>query len=161
MRDWREVNPWFPEGAGSLFPVVAAAEIFLQPEVGADEEIAAAHLLDLELGLAVFAVLPGDGDDRPRVAADDGLQGDLDGQVEMRREQGPAALDDSAAIGLESVGGVVERDVEADADKEIGEAIDPELQARVVDDLAAFDETAAEDAVPSLLTKRRETTWHV
>src|SRR5471030_254455 len=35
----------------SFFPaVVAAAEIFFQPDVGADEKVTAAHLLDLELG---------------------------------------------------------------------------------------------------------------
>ena len=38
--------------------VVSAAEILLQPDVGADEEVSAAHLFDLELGHAVFAILP-------------------------------------------------------------------------------------------------------
>jgi hypothetical protein len=50
---------------GGRFAVVPAAEILLQPDVGNDEEIPAAHLADLELGHARAAVPPGDRDHRP------------------------------------------------------------------------------------------------
>src|ERR1700677_4443054 len=94
---------------------VAAAEILLQPDIHADEEIAAPHLLYLELGDAVLAVLPGDGDDGPRVSPHDRLEGKLHREVEMRRDERPAAVDHAHPVGLERVRRVVELDVEDDA----------------------------------------------
>src|SRR5439155_768088 len=46
-------------------PVVAAAEVFLQPAIQRDEEIPAPHLLDLQLGFPEAAVLPRDRRHRP------------------------------------------------------------------------------------------------
>jgi hypothetical protein len=83
--------------------------MLFEPEVEADEQIAAAHLLNFELGYAGSAIAPGDGNDGPGVAADDGLQRDFDGEIEVRGEERLATFNDSAAIGLERVGGVVER----------------------------------------------------
>jgi hypothetical protein len=40
--------------------VIAPAEVFFQPDIGADEEVAAAHLFDLQLGDPEFAVVPAD-----------------------------------------------------------------------------------------------------
>ena len=71
------------QAAGRLASVVAAAEGFLEPDVEDDEKIAAAHLLDLELGDARFSVGPGDWDDRVVVAASDRLEWHLDGEVEV------------------------------------------------------------------------------
>src|SRR3954468_13286197 len=50
---------------GLVLAVIAAAEIFLEPDVEADKEITAAHFLDFQLGLAGAAIAPGDGDHRP------------------------------------------------------------------------------------------------
>ena len=108
--------------------VVAAAEVFFQPDVEADEQVAAAHFLDLELGLARAAVAPGDGHDGPGVPAHDGLERQLDGEVEVRRDERAAALDDLAPVGFEGVGGVVERNAEQAPDEEIGQAVDEQLE---------------------------------
>ena len=94
---------------------VSAAEVFFQPDVAADEEVAAAHFLDLQLGDAGAAIAPGDRHDRPGVAAHDGLERQLDREVEVRRNQGTATVDHRRAIGLEGIGRVVERDVKDDA----------------------------------------------
>ena len=116
--------------------VVAAAEVFLQPDVHADEEIAAPHFLDLQLGHAVLPVAPGDRDHGPGVAPDDGLERQLDRQVEMGRHEGAAALDHAPAVGLEGVRRVVQADVEHHPDEEVRQAVHEELQARVVHDVA-------------------------
>ena len=54
------------------FPVVPAGEVFFQANIGADEEVAAAHFLDFELGSAGAAVAPSDGDGGETEAARDG-----------------------------------------------------------------------------------------
>src|ERR1019366_8057512 len=144
----RQLTDWFSATRNSSFPIIAAAEIFFQPDIGADEKIPAAHFADLELWHAMLPVLPGNRHDGPRIAANDGLERELDRQVEVGRQKRPAALDDGAAIGLEGIGRVVERDGEADAHEKIRTAIDEEFDPRVIDDLAALDEPAAEDALP-------------
>src|ERR1035437_3539692 len=151
MRPKRQMTDSFSSTRNSSFPIIAAAEIFFQPDIGADEEIPAAHFADLELGHTMLPVLPGNRHDGPRVAANDRLERKFDRQVEMGRQERPAALDDGAAIGLEGIGRVIERDVEADAHEKIRDAIDEELNPRVVDDLATLDEPAAEDAFPALV----------
>jgi hypothetical protein len=72
-----------------------------------DEEVAAAHLVERKLRLAGRAVRPRDRHDRERMAAYDRLQGQLDGQVEVRRHERLHGLDDLTAVGLERVGRVV------------------------------------------------------
>ena len=44
--------------------IVTSAEIFLEPEVENDKEVAATHFPDLQFRNSVAAVPPGDGDDR-------------------------------------------------------------------------------------------------
>src|SRR4029077_2086559 len=80
-------------GAGFAQLIVAAAEDFLEPDVEHDEEVAAAHLFHLQLRLAGGAVGPGGGDDGEAVAADDGLEGELDGEVEVLGEERLDSLD--------------------------------------------------------------------
>ncbi len=60
----------------------------------------------------------------------------------------PAAFDDGAAVGLESVGGVVERDVEAEAHQQVGQAVDEEFYPRIIDDLAALDRSGCRRRSP-------------
>ena len=43
--------------------IVPPAEIFLEPEVENDKEVAASHFPDLQFRNSVAAVPPGDGDD--------------------------------------------------------------------------------------------------
>src|SRR5512135_3153905 len=67
--------------------VIALRENFFQPEIKDDEEIAAAHLGQLQLRDAVLAVGPTDGDDGVRITADDCLQRHFHREVEMRRDE--------------------------------------------------------------------------
>src|SRR6266540_6387300 len=59
-----------PPGAA----VVAAGQMVLEEDVEHDEQVAAAHLLQPQLGLAVGPVRPGDRDDRVGVPAHDRLE---------------------------------------------------------------------------------------
>src|SRR5262245_18859937 len=81
-----------------LLAVVALAEILLEPDVHADEEVAAAHLLDLELRFTSLAVAPGGGDHCPAVAPHDRLEGDLHRQVEVRGDQRAAPIDHRSPV---------------------------------------------------------------
>ena len=42
--------------------IIPSGKILFHPNIEADEEVAAAHFLDLEFGAAGAAVAPGDGD---------------------------------------------------------------------------------------------------
>ena len=53
--------------------IIPTAEILLEPYVEADEEVAAAHLFNLQLRRARAPVTPGNRDRCPRVTADDRL----------------------------------------------------------------------------------------
>jgi len=56
-------------GGSGIFPfVIAAAQVFLQPQIEADEEVPATHLLDFQLGLTRSAVAPGNGNRGPRIS---------------------------------------------------------------------------------------------
>jgi hypothetical protein len=128
-------------------PIVPARKVFLQPDIKDDEEVAAAHFFDFELGQAGAAVAPGDGDDGEAVAADDGFQGEFDGDVEVRRQDRLDAVDDFFAVGFEGVGRVVESVAEEEAHKGVGQPVHEELDRRIVDGAASLHEAAAEDAV--------------
>src|ERR1039458_5231199 len=67
--------------------VIPAAEVLLQPAIERDEQIAAAHLPDLEFRDAAAPVAPGDGHHGPGVAAHDDLERQFHGEVEVRREK--------------------------------------------------------------------------
>ncbi len=69
----------------------------------------------------------------------------------MLREERLDRLDHLAAVALEGVGRVVVAVAEEDADEPVGEAVDRELQPRVVVDPGAGHEARAEGAVPALL----------
>ena len=99
----------------------------------------------------MLAILPGDRRQGPRVAAHDGFEGELNREIEVGGDERAAAFDDVAAVGLEGVGGVVEAVAEEDADEEIGEAVDEEFDAWVVEDFTAADEAAAEGAFVALV----------
>src|SRR5579863_3216190 len=70
-----------------LSPEVAPAEVFLQPHIETDEQVAAPHLLDLELRLACPAVAPRNGHRGPRIVPHDHLERDFDSEVEVRRKK--------------------------------------------------------------------------
>lgn len=131
--------------------IISPAEIPLQPDIEADEEIATPHLLNPELSDPVAAVAPSDGDRGEGVAAYDGLQGKLNGKIEMRGEEGAAPLNDLPAVGLEGIGGVIETMLKEDADEGIGHAVEDILHGWVVNSPPATHKSAAEDAVVPLV----------
>ena len=66
------------------FPIIAPAEIFLQPYVKADKEISASHFSNRQLGFSRPAVTPGRRDSGPRVSTDDRFKRQLDREIKMR-----------------------------------------------------------------------------
>ncbi len=120
----------------TLFQIIPTREIFFQPNIEADEEVAAAHFLDFELGGAGAAVPPSDGNGGETEATDDGFEREFDRDVEMRGEDGTDAVDDRAAVGFEGVSGVVEAVPEEEPDEKVRGTVEGELEGRVVDHAA-------------------------
>src|SRR5476651_2218540 len=123
-------------------PIIAATEVFLEPDVEHDEKVTAAHFLDLELGHARAPVSPADWNHDPVKAPHDGFQRQFDGQVEVGRDQRAASLDDLPSISLESVRRVVQANSKEYLDEKIGESVQIPFQPRIADDVAAADEAA-------------------
>lgn len=134
-----------------MHSVIAARKIFFQPDIKADEQIAAAHFLDLEFRLASAAVAPSDGDHGEGKSSDDGFERQLDCDVEVGRENRAYAIDHSFAIGFEGVGRIVKAVVEEDPHKRVCQAVYKEFDRWIVDDPAALHEAAAEDAIIALV----------
>ena len=65
----------------------------------------------------------------------------------MRGEDGANAIDDFAAVSFEGVRGVVETVAEEYSDEEVCGPVECELEGRVVDHAAVFQEPTAKDAV--------------
>src|SRR5262245_28576178 len=150
--------------AGVDAPVVAAGEHLLQPHVQDDEQVAAAHLLELQTGDAVMALTPADWQGLVAVAADDRLEWNLDGEVEVRRQERTAALDHVGTIALERVRHVVVAHTEEHADEPVREPVHEELQARIVHHLASRNEARSEGAlgaIPEHVVVAHEVIWAV
>src|SRR5579872_5098233 len=79
-----------------LFLKISTAEILLQPHIAATEEVPAAHLLQLQLGDSASAIPPGNRHGGPGISPHDGFERQLDGEVEVRRDQRLATLDHTA-----------------------------------------------------------------
>ena len=134
-----------------MHSIIAARKIFFQPDIKADEQIAAAHFLDLEFRLTGAAVAPGDGDDGEGKSSDNGFERKLDCDVEVRREDRAYAIDDGFAIGLEGIRRIVEAVVEEDSHERICQAVYKEFDRWIVDNPAALHEAASEDAIIALV----------
>jgi hypothetical protein len=83
--------------------------------------------------------------------ANDGLERQLDREVEVRRNERLAPIDDRAPVRLEGVGCVVEIEPEHHRDEGIGRAIEKPFRQRIINRAAAADEATAEHAVPALV----------
>src|SRR6185437_3207544 len=94
-----------PQGWNPLWPslVIAARQQPLEEAIEHDEQIAAAHLAELELGYAGFAVGPRNRHYREAVAADDSLKRQFDGQVEVRRQHRLEPGNHRAPVAFEGV----------------------------------------------------------
>ena len=97
------------------------------------------------------AVSPSDRDRDEAISSHNGLEREFYGDVEVRRENGPDAVDDRFAIGLESVGCIVEAMSEKNPDEKIRQAVHPEFETGIVDGAASFNESAAKDTVVALV----------
>ena len=106
-----------------LHPIIPAREIFLQPDIEADEQIATAHFIDLEFRLTGAAVAPGDGYNGEGKSSDDGFERQLDCDVEVRREDRAYAINNGFSIGLEGVGRFVEAVVEENPHKRVCQSV--------------------------------------
>src|SRR6266567_8968894 len=137
--------------SGFSLPVVPTTEIFLQPQVEADEQVAAAHFLDFQFGYASSAVAPGNRHDGPGIAANDGLHRNLNRKVEVSREQRLATFNHLAAIRLERIRGVIQRNAEQHGNEEIRHTIDPQLEPRIIDDSSALHKPRTEYRIPALI----------
>src|ERR1017187_493582 len=73
--------------------VIAARKVTLEPHVEHDEQVAASHLLDLQLGHARLAIGPRNRQHRVGIPAHDRFKGHLHGQIEVRRDQWLHAVD--------------------------------------------------------------------
>ena len=103
--------------------VIPLAEVLFEPDVEANEKIAAAHLFDSKLWSAGTPVAPRDGECGPTKAPHDCLERYLHRDVEMRRDERATAFDHFPAVSLEGVGSVVEFDAEKDFEEKIREPI--------------------------------------
>ena len=67
----------------------------------------------------------------------------------MRGQEWPAAVERFAAVSLEGVGEVVQRNVEQPPKEEVGHAVDDQLVLGVVDHAAAANEPGTENRIPT------------
>src|SRR5437867_1457795 len=65
----------------------------------------------------------------------------------MGRNEGAAAVDGLAAIGLEGVGDIIELDAKEESQKVVDQSVQNQLETWIVDGAAALDESAAKDTV--------------
>jgi len=69
----------------------------------------------------------------------------------MGRDQWATAVDRFTAIRFKGVGGIIQTDAEKGFEEVVGDAIEQELEPRVIDYSAALDKAAAENTVPTLI----------
>src|SRR5262249_28340660 len=115
--------------------IITTGEESLDEAVQHDEKITTAHLANLELGDARLPAAPRDRNDSEAVAANDGLEWQFDGEIEMMREDRLESSDNLPAIALEGICGVVIAQPEHRADEYVGEPVDNQLVLGVADHL--------------------------
>ena len=98
-------------------------------------------LLEQEARGADVAVVPRDRGDLVGVAAGNRLEWNLDGQVEVGRDEWPAALDDTPPVALEGIGDVVVSQTEEDADQTVGGSVDAQLETGISGALSPSNES--------------------
>ena len=99
--------------------IVPPAEIFFQPEVENNKEVAASHFSNLKFGDSVTAIPPGDGDDRKGVAANNSFQGQLNRKVKVGREKRAESIQAGFAVSLKGVSCVIQAVAKEQADVKV------------------------------------------
>src|SRR5256885_5889399 len=120
--------------------VVPAAQVMLEVDAEDDEEVAASHLADAELRFAERTIAPRNRDHGVAVPADERLQGKLNRQVEVIRQERLQVVDHLAPVRLEGVCRVVVSMPEEKPDAPVGQTIERELELGVVVDPAVRQE---------------------
>ncbi len=98
-------------------------EVFFEPNVGDDKEIPTPHFPEVQLGHSSTAVAPGDGDDGPGKASDNGLERYFNGEVEVGGKERLAAIKHCFSIRFESIGRIVQSDTECPFDKKMAKRL--------------------------------------
>ena len=99
--------------------IVPAAEIFFQPEVENNKEVAASHLPYLQFCDSVATIAPSDGNDRKGVAANDSFEWQLNREVKVGREKRAETIQASFAVSLKGVSCVVQAVAKEHADVKV------------------------------------------
>ncbi len=131
--------------------VVSFAQVLFQPDVKADEKVAAAQFSYFQLSGTSAPVTPGNWERGPTEPAHDRLEWYFHRDVEMRCDQWPASFDHFPAIAFKGVGRIVEFHVEQNFKEDICEPIQNQLDLRIVDCAPAFDEPAPKNAIVTLV----------
>src|SRR5439155_16241648 len=131
--------------------VVAPRKVPFDEAIEDDEQIPTAHLANAQLGQPDLAIIPGVGQHGVGIPADDGLERQLDGQVEMMGEDWLHAGDHRPTIAFERIGNVIGLQSEQESYEEIREPVQHQLARRVVDHGASAREARSEHAVVALV----------
>ena len=99
--------------------IVTSAEIFFEPEVENDKEVAAAHLPYLQFRDAVTAIAPGDGHNSKGVAANNSFERQFHREVKVGREKRAEAIQAGFTVSLKGVGCVVQAVAKEHADVKV------------------------------------------
>src|SRR5258706_12759714 len=134
-----------------LTVIVPSRKIFFEPQVKNDEEIAAAHFLQLQLGNGGLAVSPRNRDGGVGITAHDRLEGQLDRQIEVRRDDRLNARNYFLTVALERICDIVEAEAEGQHDEPIRQSINDQLVPGIPYYLPTRSESRAEHAIESLL----------
>ena len=133
------------------FFVIASAEVFFEPNVKTDEEITTAHLFNLQFCDTGPAVAPRYRNDSPGKPTHDRFERQFDSDIEMGRNERPAAIDHFATVGFKGIGEVGERNMKSKPDEPIRQAVEQEFVKRVIDDSASAHEAGPEHRVPAFI----------
>ena len=105
------------------FPVISFTKIFLQPNIEADKQIPTAHFINFKLSHAVSSITPCNGNRSPGVPPYNGLERQLNSNIEVRRQDRLATINHLSPISFECIGRVIQAMQEQHPDKSIGKSI--------------------------------------
>lgn len=125
--------------------------MLLQPNIEHDEQVAASHLLDLQLGAPCFTIHPIDRDYSERVPSYDCFEWHLDSEVKVGGNEWLDPFYDMLSIELKGVSKIIKRHAEKDLDEQIGQPIQQQLMRRVVNYFAPLDEARPKNTLKAFL----------
>src|SRR5271166_2624287 len=132
-------------------PEISLSQALLEEAIEDDEKITRPHFLDLKLGHALFAVDPTIRHDRISVAAHDRLQWQLDGQIEVLREQRLDPGDHRPAVHLKGIRDVVAGNAKQQPNEPVPKTVQDQFRAGIVHHSTTAAEPRAEDAIVTFL----------